>query len=161
MSDDNSGENELAERYYVLPADHPLRKHNLGLGGYREKAKQGIPDELLKEIEDRISKVPLEEFGLFDPVYSRATPKQVSQDGELIEPPDATLRRAKLFKEYERLFGHSVPGWALRYCDKLSDRLEHAIEEGKPMEEFLDSFEAGIGGDCHRHSLGPGNDKKD
>ena len=139
MSDDNSGENELAKRYYVLPADHPLRKHNLGLGGYREKPKQGIPDELLREIEDRISRVPSDEFGLFDPVYSRAIPKQVSQDGELIEPPDATLRRAKLFKEYERLFGHSVPGWSLRYCEKLSERLEQAIKDGQPMEEFLDT----------------------
>jgi len=144
MSDDNSGENELATRYYVLPADHPLRKHNLGLGGYREKPKQGIPDELIKAIDDKISRVPSDEFGLFDPVYSRATPKQISQDGELIEPPDGTLRRAELFKEYERLFGHSVPGWALRYCESLSDRLEQAIKEGKPMEEFLDTSDERI-----------------
>ena len=143
MKNKDSGKNELPKRYYVLPANHPLRKHNLGLGGYRKKSEQGIPDELLKEIEDRISRVPPDEIGLFDPVYSRATPKQVSQDGELIEPPDATLRRAKLFKEYERLFGHSVPGWALRYCESLSDRLEHAIKEGKPMEEFLNTSEEG------------------
>jgi len=161
MSDDNSGENELAKRYYVLPADHPLRKHNLGLGGYREKPKQGIPDELLREIEDRISRVPPDEFGLFDPVYSRATPKQISQDGELIEPPDATLRRAKLFKEYERQFGHPVPGWALRYCDKLSDRLERAIKDGKPMEEFLDSSKPETEENSHVYNLHSEIDKKE
>lgn len=140
MSNGDSG-NELAKRYYVQSADHPLRKHKLGFGGYRKKSKQNIPDELLKEIEDRISRVPPDEFGLMDPVYSRATPKQISQDGELLEPAEATLRRAELFRGYERLFGHPVPGWALRYCENLSGRLEQAIEDGKPIEEFLDTSE--------------------
>ena len=161
MSDDNSGENELAKRYYVLPADHPLRKHNLGLGGYREKRKQGIPNELLKEIDDRISLLLPLQFGPKDPPHARAIPKQISQDGKLVEPPDETLRRAELFRDYERLSGHPVPGWAIRNCENLSKRLERAIREDKPIVEFLCHSRGGVVGDCQIHHLRFATDKKD
>lgn len=110
---------------------------------------QGNPDYFdidkhlqdFREIEDRISRVQPHESGLMDSVYSRATPKLISQDGELLVPAEATLRRAELFRDYERLFGHPGPGGALRYCENLSGRLEQAIEYGKPIEESLDTSE--------------------
>jgi hypothetical protein len=52
-------------------------------------------------------------------------------------PLEASLL-SNLIVEYEKRFGHPVPGQALRSYPRLLVSLEQALESGNPIKQFAD-----------------------
>jgi len=109
-----------------LPEDHPLRNLGYVIGGSGPKPSQpahGSDDALEKRKERRISSAE-----------SIDTPDQQSSTPSNLDEP-VSLEQ-KLIHEYVQSFGHPVPGYALRNYPNLVATLQHALNEGTPVEEF-------------------------